>query len=79
MSAMIKTLGDLRALFPREGKNCAATGRIPMDYFEANEAAIREIRRSHGLRLFYRGPRRSNQGRSRSVTRRCDATHVMLW
>jgi hypothetical protein len=56
----------------------AVTGRIPMRYFEDNEQMIRNIMRTEWLKLFYRGPRLSNRGSSRSRTRRCDATHVVL-
>lgn len=77
------TLNLLKTLFPRSGDNCARTGRIPMDFFEQNEREIREVMRENKLRAIYRGPRVSNQLSRRmdtpSMTRRCDATHVMLY
>lgn len=77
------TLDILKAMFPREGGNCARTGRIPMAFFEANESEIRAVMREHKLRAIYRGPRVSNQVKYKfsvpSMTRRCDATHVMLY
>ena len=77
------TLEILKALFPRSGNNCARTGRIPMEFFEQNEAEIRAVMREHKLRAIYRGPRLSNNVKYKfsvpSMTRRCDATHMMLY
>jgi hypothetical protein len=72
------TIAYLKNRFPRTGTRLAVTGRIPMEFFEANEAEIRAVMRAECFRLFYRGPRISNRGRSRSRTRRCDATHVVI-
>jgi hypothetical protein len=76
------TLPTLKTLFPVSNKNNSSTGRIPMEYFEANEKEIRAIMREHKLKSIYRGPRitnrRSNYGQP-TMTRRCDATAVLLY
>jgi hypothetical protein len=47
--------------------------------FELAEAALRVEMRARGYRAIYRGPRVSNDSRYPSMTRRCDATHVLLY
>ncbi len=70
----------LKTLFPRSGTNRAVTGRIPIDFFEQNEAEIRKVMRENSLRAIYRGPRISNNCRDvPSMTRRCDAEAVLLY
>lgn len=77
------TLDVLRAAFPRKPGNSARTGRIPMEFFTANEVEIRKLMKHENLRAIYRGPRLSNNVQYKfsvpSMTRRCDATHVMLY
>lgn len=70
----------LKTLFPRSGNNCAVTGRIPISFFEQNEAEIRKVMRENSLRAIYRGPRISNNCRDvPSMTRRSDAEAVLLY
>ena len=79
------TLKLIQASWPRQGKNTATTGRIPMEVFEKNEEAIRKVMREHKLKAIYRGARLSNGhtrhpwGNTPTMTRRCDATDVMLY
>ena len=76
------TINELKMMFPKIKGTNAVTGRIPMDFFEANEKAIRASMREHGYRAIYRGPRISNNNHRSNVpsmTRRCDATHVMIY
>ena len=54
------TLLELKALFPKTRENSAQTGFIPMDYFVANETAIRQVVCAERLRVFYRGKRRND-------------------
>lgn len=72
------TLDLLKRKFPRTGNAlCAATGYIPMDYFNANESAIRAAMRARGsMRVWYRGPRSRNGA---SATLRSRATHAVLY
>jgi hypothetical protein len=72
------TLATLRQKFPRTGNAlCAATGYIPMDYFNANEREIRAAMRATGsMRVWYRGPRGRNGA---SATLRSRATHAVLY
>jgi hypothetical protein len=72
-------MSTLTALFPRSNKTRATTGLIPMSYFVANEVAIRAAAKeyfAHGYRAMFRGPRASA---SASMTRREDATGVLLY
>lgn len=74
------TVDTLRRAFPKHKKNCALTGYIPMDFFNANEAAIRKAARAERAIVIYRGPRRSNACKCvPSNTMRCDATHAVLY
>ena len=58
----------------------AVTGWIPLADFEAFEADIRPAMRERGLRVIYRGPRVSNTGGYfPTMTRRCDATHAVIY
>ena len=83
-------IDSLRKLFPRtEGqKNSAVTGLIPIELFNAMEASLRPVMREAGLRAMYRGPRPNSNSRhdvpwcarmQPSMTRRCDATGVLLY
>ena len=72
----------LKTMFPRTvtTRHSAFCERIPMDLFEAMESALRTEMRAHGYKAMYRGPRVSNDtGRIPTMTRRCDATHVLLY
>ena len=77
------TLDILRVAFPRKPGNCARTGYIPIDFFNQNEKEIRKMMKHENLRAIYRGPRLSNElyysTSIPSMTRRCDATHVVLY
>lgn len=53
--------------------------RIPIHMFDVAEAALRVEMRANGYRAIYRGPRVSNDTRYPTMTRRCDATHVLLY
>ncbi len=80
----MKTLNDIQAKYGHGNPGAAAlTGYIPMRDFNENEAEFRAIMRPRGLRAIYRGPRVSNNCESRfaipSMTRRCDATHVVIY
>jgi hypothetical protein len=75
------TLNSLKRMFPRTGNAlCATTGYIPMDYFNANEPAIRAAMRTAGcsLRVWYRGPR-TQRGSKPSATLRKNATHAVIY
>ena len=58
------------------------TGWMPIEYFNEHEEMLRTAAKMCGhSRVFYRGPRISNGGRrwqTPTMTRRCDATHVVL-
>jgi hypothetical protein len=78
------TLSQIQTLFPRTLGNCAVTGRIPMAWFNHYEADVRKAMRGNKVKTIYRGARLSNNlSRPRldtpTMTRRCDATHVMLY
>ena len=61
-------------------KHSAFCERIPIAMFELVEAALRKEMREQGYRAIYRGPRVSNRTWDiPSMTRRCDATHVLLY
>ena len=56
-------------------------GWIPIDLFNQFEVLFRHYMCANNLRAFYRGPRCSNNNKPHSVpsmTRRCDATHVVF-
>jgi hypothetical protein len=78
------TLTQIQTLYPKPGCNQALTGRIPMDWFCHYEADIRQAMRGNNVKTIYRGARLSNK-LSRphmdkpTMTRRCDATHVVLY
>jgi hypothetical protein len=72
----------MRETYPRtkNTKHSAFCERIPIHMFEVVEAALRVEMRAKGYRAMYRGPRVSNNTYSEpSMTRRCDATHVLLY
>ena len=72
----------LRETYPRtkQTKHSAFCERIPIAMFDLAEAALRPEMRKRGYRAIYRGPRVSNNTRDiPSMTRRCDATHVLLY
>jgi hypothetical protein len=71
----------MRETYPRtkNTKHSAFCERIPIQMFEVVEAALRVEMRQRGYRAIYRGPRVSNDSRYPSMTRRCDATHVLLY
>lgn len=61
-------------------KHSAFCERIPIKMFDLAEAAMRVEMRAKGYRAIYRGPRVSNDTRDiPTMTRRCDATHVLLY
>jgi len=73
----------MKETYPRTDatKHEAFCERIPIHQFEVAESALRKEMRAKGYRAIYRGPRVSN-GNSYGVptmTRRCDATHVLLY
>ena len=75
MTLMAETYPRTRAT-----KHSAFCERIPIKMFEIAEAALRKEMRSLGYRAIYRGPRVSNNSRGNpTTTRRCDATHVLLY
>ena len=72
----------MRETYPRTKatKHSAFCERIRIAMFELAEAALRPEMRAKGYRAIYRGPRVSNDTRDiPSMTRRCDATHVLLY
>ena len=72
----------MRETYPRteNTKHSAFCERIPIKMFEIVEAALRVEMRKRGYRAMYRGPRVSNNSIGPgSMTRRCDATHVLLY
>ena len=72
----------LRETYPRTKatKHSAFCERIPIRMFEVVEASLRVEMRQRGYRAIYRGPRVSNRTWDiPSMTRRCDATHVLLY
>jgi hypothetical protein len=76
------TLGALKAVYQKRKGTCAVTGWIPMHVFNVLEEDIRKEMRPAGMRIHYRGPRKSNQGmflNRASRTRRCDATHAVIY
>jgi hypothetical protein len=72
----------MRETYPRTKatKHSAFCERIPIRMFEIAEAALRVEMRARGYRAIYRGPRVSNNTwGAPTMTRRCDATHVLLY
>ena len=68
-------LQHLRQSFPQQGKNVAITGKIPMDYFVANEKQVRKVIKENNLRLYYRGKRIKGA----QSTKRVHANSVVLY
>ncbi len=69
-------------IYPRTAntKHSAFCERIPIQIFELVEEKLRAEMREQGYRAIYRGPRVSNRTWDiPSMTRRCDATHVLLY
>ena len=66
----------MRETYPRtkNTKHSAFCERIPIKMFEVVEPVLRKEMRAKGYRAIYRGPRVSA-----TMTRRCDATHVLLY
>ena len=61
-------------------KHSAFCERIPIHMFDIAESALRVEMRAKGYRAIYRGARVSNNTRDiPTMTRRCDATHVLLY
>lgn len=72
----------MKETYPRTKatKHSAFCERIPIRMFEVVEQALRKEMREKGYRAIYRGPRVSNRTWDiPSMTRRCDATHVLLY
>lgn len=71
----------LKETYPRTEmtKHSAFCEQIPIDIFDVVENALRPEMRARGYRAMYRGPRKSNKGLMPTMTRRCDATHVLLY
>ncbi len=67
--------------FPRTKatRHSAFCERIPIAVFDSVESALRPEMRAKGYRAVYRGPRIHNDSHCPSMTRRCDATHVLLY
>lgn len=77
----MKTLEDIQFIYGVGNRGTVAkSGYIPMRDFNEREAEFRIIMRKEELRAIYRGPRVSNNCSGiPSMTRRCDATHVVLY
>jgi hypothetical protein len=86
----MNAIDSIRKLFPRaaDQKNAAVTGLIPIELFDAMEDSLRPLMREAGLRAMYRGPRPNYDSRhdvpwcarmQPSMTRRCDATGVLMY
>jgi len=73
----------MRETYPRTTatKHSAFCERIPMHMFEIAESALRPEMQKRGYKAIYRGPRVSNDNSYGvpTMTRRCDATHVLLY
>jgi hypothetical protein len=71
----------IKETYPRTKgtKHSAFCERIPMAMFELIEDKLRVEMRERGYRAMYRGPRVSNDSYYPTMTRRCDATHVLLY
>ena len=73
----------MRETYPRtcETKHSAFCERIPIHMFEVAESALRSEMLARGYRAIYRGPRVNNGNTygKPTMTRRCDATHVLLY
>ncbi len=89
---VLNTLLINESLSPAEIKKCIYSlfsfkggrtheGNMPIEFFNRNEKAIRKWMRASNRRVFYRGPRVSNNTgplQTPSMTRRCDATSVQF-
>jgi len=76
------TVAELKKTYTPRNGTCAVTGWIPMDVFNVMEKELRKEMRPLGMRIHYRGPRKSNEGmflNRASRTRRCDATHAVIY
>jgi len=71
------TLAQLQTMFPNDNDNNAYTGYIPMEYFNQNEADIRQVLREHHMRVYYRGPR--PQSWAATQTRRVNAVAAVVY
>jgi hypothetical protein len=71
----------MKETYPRTSatKHSAFCERIPIKMFELVETELRKEMRANGYRVMYRGPRVSNDTRTPTMTRRCDATHVLMY
>lgn len=71
----------MKETYPRTDatKHTAFCERIPIAMFELVETELRKEMRAKGYRAIYRGPRVSNTAWVPTMTRRCDATHVLLY
>lgn len=67
------TLKELQTLFPPSFGY--ATGRMPIEFVNANLGDIKRIVKEHKLRRFYRGPR---PYRHATDTRKADAVAMLL-
>ena len=71
-----KALAVIQKQFPKNSRQkYSVSGTIPMDWFERNEAGIREFTRVLGLRVMFRAPRFDEM---KLYTKRSDATGVVL-
>jgi len=69
-------------VWPSTRGNSGVSGRIPIAMFNKIETVLRPAMRALGMRVWYRGPRRSNNASPScvaSATRRCDATHAVIY
>ena len=79
MTSMMQLMSET---YPRteDTKHSAFCERIPIHIFNIVESALRPEMRAQGYCAIYRGPRKNNYTRDiPSMTRRCDATHVLLY
>jgi hypothetical protein len=68
------TLEELKQLFPKSNKSNAVIGKMPMDFYVANEKAIKAIMKNERLRTYYRGKRTTSYD-----THKADATGVVFY
>lgn len=83
------TLTQLQTQFPKTRRNYAKTGYIPIEIYNSNMESFRDIKRRYQLRAIFRGPRQEKvftdytgkvtKRYSDSMTRKADATHVVLY
>lgn len=77
----IQKIQEIVPRAPDQG-NSAISGLIPIERFNEIEHVLRPLMRKAVARCIYRGPRKSNATNPitrRSHTRRCDATHVLIY